>query len=205
MEWVSREGWGAMAPKRVTPMLRPAAGWWLHHQAGVDRGAVSVRQIQAEHMFGRLGAADIGYSWLYSLREDRFYVGRGADVVGAHTQGQNVTSEALCVLGNWDTQEPPERLLTRVAEFGRWRGLPLLGGHRDAPGAATACPGRHLHNKIGRIRFLMQEDDGMGELSEDAQRFYQKQYELLMRQDARPTSIPTLLSHYRHVRSWFSK
>jgi hypothetical protein len=34
-----------------------------------------------------------------------------------------------------------------VRDFG-----PLLGGHRDAPGAATACPGRNLYARLPELR-----------------------------------------------------
>ena len=203
MELVSRKDWGALAPKRVTRMFRPAAGWWLHHQAGADFGAPSVRQVQSQHMLGPMGAADIGYNWLYSPRTDKFYVGRGRDVVGAHTQGHNATTESLCVLGDWDRDVPSDVVIRRVAEFGRWRGIPLLGGHRDASGAATACPGRHLYGRLPEIRRLIDEEPDMAELSEEAQKFYQKQYELFQEQDVRPTTLPTLVAYYRHVRGWF--
>jgi hypothetical protein len=33
-----------------------------------------------------------------------------------------------------------------VGKFG-----PLLGGHRDAPGAATACPGRNLYARMSDL------------------------------------------------------
>jgi hypothetical protein len=190
-------------------MVRPAVGVWLHHSVSADGGATTVRSIQNFHMNQR-GWSDIGYSWVYSPAERTFYEARGKDVVGAHTNGQNGTSEGLCVLGNFETSRPPAHVVDDVAAFLKWRGLPLLGGHKDAPNASTACPGRNLYAIIPDIRSAMagdntEQDNTMAGLTPEAQAFYQKQYELLVEQDARPSSLPTVLAHYRYLRDWFRK
>lgn len=202
---VDRAGWKAAPAKRVSRMLKPAVGVWLHHSVSADGGASTVRSIQKFHT-GQRGWSDIGYSWVYSPSERTFYEARGRNVVGAHTSGQNGTTEGLCVLGNFETSRPPQHVVDDVAAFLRWRGLPLLGGHKDAPRAATACPGRHLYALISAIRKAATkrvEENVMAGLSEEAQEFYQKQYELFQEQDVRPTTLPTLIAYYRHVRGWF--
>ena len=209
MKLLNRAEWKAAPAKRVSRMVRPAVGVWLHHSVSADGGATTVRSIQNFHMNQR-GWSDIGYSWVYSPAERTFYEGRGKDVVGAHTNGQNGTSEGLCVLGNFETSRPPAHVVDDVAAFLKWRGLPLLGGHKDAPSASTACPGRNLYAIIPDIRAAMagdntEQDNSMAGLTSEAQAFYQKQYELLVEQDARPSSLPTLLAYYRHVRGWFVK
>jgi hypothetical protein len=210
MRLESRAGWKALPASRVSRMLKPATGVWLHHSVSADGGASTVRSIQKFHMNQR-GWVDIGYSWVYSPSERTFYEARGKDVVGAHTNGQNGTTEGLCVLGNFETQRPPSHVVDDVAAFLQWRGLPLLGGHKDAPQAATACPGRHLYDFIPAIRKAMKdptitvEENDMPNLSVEAQDFYQKQYELFMEQDVRPSTVPTLIGYYRHVRGWFVK
>jgi hypothetical protein len=50
-----------------------------------------------------------------------------------------------------------------------------------------------------------EQDNTMAGLTPEAQAFYQKQYELLVEQDARPSSLPTVLAHYRYLRDWFRK
>ena len=209
MRLVDRAEWGAVAPRSVSRMTRPATGVWLHHSVTADQGAQSVRSVQNVHMGAPRGYADIGYSWLYSPSRREFYVGRGRNVVGAHTFGHNGYSEGLCVLGNYAVNSLPEHAVSDVAGFLRWRGLPLLGGHRDASGAATACPGRHLYSKIDDICAAVaggtDVEDVMAGLTPEAQAFYQKQYELLVEQDARPSSLPTVLAHYRYLRDWFRK
>lgn len=208
MNVVSRAGWKADPAKRVSRMLKPAVGVWLHHSVSADGGASTVRSIQKFHM-GQRRWSDIGYSWVYSPSERKFYEARGRNVVGAHTKGSNGTTEGLCVLGNFETQRPPKHVVDDVAAFLRWRGLPLLGGHQNAPQAATACPGRHLQALIPAVRAAAQQtvtvvqENDMASLSKEAQKFYQKQYELLMKEDARPSSLPSLLGYYRHVRGWF--
>jgi len=73
--------------------------------------------------------------------------------VGAHTRGQNSTSQAVCCVGNFENDLPtPEMLLAIRSLVGRFG--PVLGGHRDAPGAATACPGRNLYAVIGSLTAL---------------------------------------------------
>jgi hypothetical protein len=49
------------------------------------------------------------------------------------------------------------------------------------------------------------EENDMAGLTPEAQEFYQKQYELMVADGARPSSLPTLLAYYRHVRGWFVK
>ena len=155
MRIVSRSGWGAAAPKSRTTIPTPVPRLWLHHTASTtDNGGRTVRAIQQFHM-GTRGWADIAYSWLYSPKERLFYEGRGAGVAGSHTQGDNDRSHALCVLGNFDVQRPPGHVTHDLRAFLRWHDRygpsKFTGGHRDAPGASTSCPGRHLQALIPTI------------------------------------------------------
>lgn len=153
---VSRAAWGARAPKRRYTIHTPTPRLWLHHTAGNEPdGAAGLRRIQNFHMNTR-GWSDIAYSFVID-RRGVIYEGRGPGVAGGHTAGDNSTSHAICVIGNYDVQHPPQAVLDAIAALirhgraqGWWRDL--TGGHRDARGASTACPGRHLYAAIPRIR-----------------------------------------------------
>lgn len=161
--FVPRSTWGARPPKSLTSIRVPTSELWLHHTAGNERGAAGMRAIQDYHMDVR-GYNDIAYSFVVDPDTLMVYVGRGPGVQGGHTQGHNSISHAICVMGNFDVIQPSDNLLRTLAElvtYGErqawWRSL--TGGHRDASGASTACPGKYLYAEINRIR-LYQTTNG---------------------------------------------
>ena len=146
MDLVRRDRWGARPPKgRPKEMATPVRHLFLHHSAGEDRGAESVRSIQSFHQDVR-GWADIGYTWLYSPAERKFYEGRGPGVRGAHTRGYNHVGHAVCVLGNYQVDMPPAHVVDDLAVWAEWHGATWGPGayepHRDY--GQTACPGKFL-------------------------------------------------------------
>lgn len=174
MDVVTRSEWGAKRPKSRRLIQLPVKKLWLHHTAGSERGAAGVRRIQDFHMAPKPHGrdwSDIAYSWVYCPYERKVYEARGAGVAGAHTQGYNSTSHALCIMGNFDRDAVPDTLIADVAEFVRWHRQygpdQLTGGHRDV--GNTSCPGGNLYRRIPDIngvaaddsRFVPEEDDGM--------------------------------------------
>jgi hypothetical protein len=167
---IPRSEWGARPPKRVHRISLPTPRLWIHHTAGNERGAAGMRSIQNFHMDGR-DWADIAYSFVIDNDDGKIYEGRGAGIAGGHTQGDNTTSHAICVMGNFDN----EALTTEAFVSIRWLAVhgknkgwwkPTCGGHRDAPGANTACPGRNLYSQLPRLRSQLNvtepiEDDDM--------------------------------------------
>lgn len=108
-------------------------------------------------MDGR-GWSDIAYSFLVD-DDGTVYEGRGYGIAGGHTQGDNSTSHAICLLGNFDNRPPTRAALEAagaLAGAGALRGAwtTITGGHRDAPGAQTACPGRYLYAQLGALRAI---------------------------------------------------
>jgi len=102
------------------------------------------------------GWSDIAYSYL--MDPDGFvFEGRGAGVAGGHTAGQNTVSHAICIMGHYDIQPVDPDLVNRLVEFivygflHKWWPIDLTGGHRDAPGASTSCPGKNLYALIPKI------------------------------------------------------
>ncbi|HYF74858.1 MAG TPA: peptidoglycan recognition protein [Nocardioides sp.] len=139
-----------------------------------------IRGMYAYHTQS-LGWSDIAYNFLVD-RFGRVWVGRSGGpakpVRGAHTLGFNATSTGIAAIGNFDVAEPGRAVLGAIARIAAWklhpygrnprgriavtsegsdkfrRGrrvtLPVIDGHRDTND--TACPGRHLYDRLPTIR-----------------------------------------------------
>jgi len=151
---VPRDVWcrrpGGTPPRIATPTPR----LWLHHGATgtstVDTACRYVAYHQAHH-----GWIDVGYSFL--IAEGKVLEGRGAGRSGAHTRGDNKASHGICMVGAYESKLPSDAdldalvwLVRHGIRQGWWDG-PLTGGHRDAPGANTSCPGTALWDHIPEI------------------------------------------------------
>jgi len=157
MRIVSRDEWGARPPRDRRTMPLPAQRVWQHHTAADEPdGPPGVRQVQDYHMDVR--------EWLdgaYSFMVDRdgwVYEMRGAGVEGAHTCGDNDQSHGICAFGDYRKDRPTEAMLTGISDLlaygyeqGWWPEPALTGGHQDAPGADTSCPGPELMAEIPTI------------------------------------------------------
>lgn len=161
MRIVSRQEWGARPPKKVTPFRWPAAELYVHHLATEGwHGPAGMRACQRFHQDTR-GWRDIAYTFLVD-QDGTIYEGTGPHVVGTHTKGRNSRAMAICAMGNYEARQPPQALIQSIAwlaAHGRdegWWG-DITGGHRDAPGATTACPGKHLYAAVPAIRSLAKQ------------------------------------------------
>jgi hypothetical protein len=154
---VTRAEWGARPPKRRFVIPCPTRELWLHHTAGNHNGPAGVREVQRFHMDSR-GWADIAYSFLVD-DDGTVYEGRGAGVAGGHTEGHNSISHAICAMGNYEAQVPGEALLSAIRRLGAagrdrgWWPAQFTGGHRNASGALTACPGSNLYAQLPALTF----------------------------------------------------
>jgi hypothetical protein len=157
MALIPRAQWGM--PGRLGPRMRlPAARLYLHHSVTARaNGAGAVRHV-ANIGIQRFGRASYSYACtpdgtLYEMQGDR---------IGAHVAGQNSTSLGVVLVGNYEVSRPTSAqvhavpwLYRHLVATGRLRvGAPLLG-HRDAPRASTACPGRHAYAVLGQMRALI--------------------------------------------------
>jgi hypothetical protein len=154
---VPRAQWSMPGPLGP-PMKLPALRLYLHHSfTAASNGPGAVRTV-ANIGIERFGRASYSYACtpdgtLYEMQGDR---------IGAHTARQNSTSLAVVLIGNYEVDRPTLAQVRAVAWLhqhltGRgWlrSDAPLLG-HRDAPGASTACPGRHAYALLGDIRRLI--------------------------------------------------
>lgn len=160
MEIISRATWGARHPRGFRTAPLPARELYLHHSVtaapandpAAERAAVRTLENIGQSRFGG------GISYTFAVAPSgRVYEGHGIDRQGAHTGGRNSIARAICLIGNYDANRPPEAMIQAVADLVRhghaqgWWPARLTGGHRDAPGASTACPGRHAHALIAEI------------------------------------------------------
>jgi hypothetical protein len=153
---IPRRDWCNIAPNGTPHRMQlPAPRVWLHHGAG-GSSTIATANSYARYHIATNGWQDIGYSFV--IAEGKVLEGRGAGRVGAHTHGDNSRSHVICMAGNYQNAVPADRdldalrwLLSHGAERGWWASPKLTGGHRDAPGASTACPGSALHRLIPTI------------------------------------------------------
>lgn len=161
MRIISRGAWGARYADGFTAAPLPASEVWLHHSVTpapaddltAERAAMRALEDIGQQRFG----GGISYTFLV-MPSGRVYQGHSVGRQGAHTGGRNDVARAICLVGNYETEAPTERQVDAVAALlrhgharGWWTQARLAGGHRDAPGASTACPGRRAYDRIGVI------------------------------------------------------
>jgi len=166
-----RHQWSEVVPRGTPPrIVTPTPRLWLHHGASGSSTVNTARAYVRHHVHGR-GWTDVGYSFLIAGGE--VLEGRGAGRAGAHTRGDNATSHGICMVGDYHHRVPDSEDIDALVELvahghrrGWWPDY-LTGGHRDAPGATTLCPGDALHRLIPTInrrvadRLAPQEDHAL--------------------------------------------
>ena len=149
VEIVSRAEWGARPPKTAPKKIAvPTKELWLHHTASPSGFAARVRSHQDWHMDVK-GWNDIAYSFLIN-HTGLIYMGRGPGVAGGHTQGHNLVSHAICLMGNFNTTQPTEAYRGRRAD----QGLSIL----------TTEGGQEFPHVIGQFAFEAPMAQGQGRL-----------------------------------------
>ncbi|WP_214103038.1 peptidoglycan recognition protein family protein [Acrocarpospora catenulata] len=160
IDLVTRNAWGARAPKGSYSPLSSTRGVKVHYTGGrVDPAIVNdhnkcvemVKSIQNFHMDGN-GWIDIGYSMI-ACPHRKVFVGRGPrHVPAANGSGLNSAHYAvLGLVGNAGLIQPTDTILHAIldaieylrAEGGAGR---EIKGHRD--GYSTDCPGEPLYKWV---------------------------------------------------------
>lgn len=154
-----RERWG-----RLTPLKLPVGELWVHHGAAGRPTLATLRSYERFHVRSR-GWQALGYC--YAITGDgTIYEGRGLHQ-GAHTSGRNDRSIGVLLVGDWTSGRVPEKAVVALAGLtrslflsGALAKLEISGGHRDAPGQSTTCPGSGGMDAIRRARasLTVQED-----------------------------------------------
>ncbi len=183
MQIISRATWGARHDRGFRAAPLPALRVWLHHSvtiapdlvwADVDGDHTDDDEERAMRTLEDIGEQRFGGGISYTfavMPSGRVYEGHGVDRQGAHTAGQNSTARAIVLVGDYSTRAPTAAQRRSVAALlqhgdraGWWVNPRLAGGHRDAAGAQTACPGNAAYRAIPEINRLAMgpaiDDDG---------------------------------------------
>ena len=156
MEFVESSRWRQQRWRGLS-RISPTDEVWLHHGASGSPTLATLRAYERYHV-GTLGWSALGYSWAVT-GDGTVYEGRGWLRAGAHTSGRNRVSHGIVLVGDWSTGTVPTVMVDAVArilrhgqETGAIPGRPRIDGHRNAPGASTACPGWAGMQALPKIR-----------------------------------------------------
>lgn len=132
----------------------------MHHGAAGTPDLATLRSYEHYHVV-TLGWRALGYSWAI-VGDGTIYEGRGWFAEGGHTSGRNRISHAVLLVGDWTRGRVPDPMVESLAwltrEGARVGALvrpQISGGHRDAPGQSTTCPGAGGMDAIERARRLL--------------------------------------------------
>lgn len=160
---IPRSEWarGAPVPARMDPM-QPIQSITFHHDA-IDRftstnkrdAAARLERIRLAHRSRPVPFGDIGYHYIIDPA-GRVWQGRPLDWQGAHVARQNHGNLGICVLGNYEIQQPnadQEHAIARLlASQMRTYAVPANRVYTHRELASTRCPGRFLQPRIADIR-----------------------------------------------------
>lgn len=161
----SRRAWHARYGRGTLDSNSPKREAFIHHSASSDNGADSdakmatiLRGIEDFHVNGR-GWNGIAYNYLVfqprgRLKLARVWEGRGDKYIPAAQLGHNTGTLAICVIAEDDDVKLSTKLqLIRLLRLLKKRHPELkgLGGHKDAPGQSTECPGPKLYATLDTI------------------------------------------------------
>ena len=128
----------------------------LHHSATKDGSYYrDFDSILRGHL--ARGYRDIGYHYVIERVQGALVVipGRAEWEVGAHCLGRNADSIGICVVGNFENEDPTEEHYQTVADLCKdimtRYFIKAIDGHRDH--YPTLCPGRHFD--VNRVRDLV--------------------------------------------------
>lgn len=167
MQLIKRSDWcpakapdyAAMIPRRIVlhHSYSPTSAQW--------RGARTVDGIWRYHVKSN-GWSDIGYHYIVSPDGLEVYEGRPVSALGAHCGGNppagalrnfgNSGSIGICLIGNYDLEEPTANAALAlgmfVADLRAKFGIPeadVLGHFECWDQPPKTCPGKHLAEAMG--------------------------------------------------------
>ena len=160
---IQRSEWGARHEDGFGP--RPVGNLkvFVHHSVTIAPDLLppwtddyaAIRQLEA------IGEARFGHGISYQLPitpAGLIFEGVSMDRVDAAISNYNTPTANIVWVGNYDRDRPPLRMLQATdwvlhhgVERGWWRSPLVDGGHQDAPGAQTACPGRYAESLLGTL------------------------------------------------------
>lgn len=126
---------------------RPWTNIVIHHSLTKD-GQVNDWNAIREYHTKTLGWADIGYQYGLEVVDGvlGYQIGRGLDVIGAHTLGMNDKAIGICVVGNFDLVEPDLAhyfMLSKLCQELMARfSIPIQNVNPHWAYANKSCPGK---------------------------------------------------------------
>lgn len=169
---IERPEWGARHADGFGPRAVGALEVYVHHSVTIAPDLVppftddyaAVRQLEAigQSRFGK------GISYQFPITPAGLvFEGVSVDRVGAAISNYNTPTANIVWVGNYDTANPPRPMLEATdwllhhgVDRGWWRKPVVAGGHQDAPGAQTACPGRYAEALLGDLNRGKYHADG---------------------------------------------
>lgn len=173
---ISRSAWGARHENGFGLRTIGDLDVYLHHSVTIapdllppftdDYAAVRTLEDIGESRFGR------GISYHFPITPAGLvFEGVSIDRIGAAIANYNTPTANIVLVGNYDKATPPRPMLEAVDGLlrlgvtkGWWKSARLAGGHQDAPGAQTACPGRYAQALIDDINRGEYRADGAVEV-----------------------------------------
>ncbi len=145
---IPRAEWGAKAVTGMAPAHYPMGALWIHHSATYPTSDPATDMRLLQQIGISRGFSDVSYTFAIHP-SGAILEGRELQYVGAHTAGNNSTSLAVVLIGFYGTTSPNAEqvdafhwLRDDLIEQGYlYPGIYPTGGHRDAPGNSTDCPG----------------------------------------------------------------
>lgn len=161
MRIVTRAEWGAVKASLPTVKMRlPAGAVYVHHSV-TQPSESPVRDMQTIEAIGMQRFGQFPYSYVVHPHDGEVLEGCGLRR-GAHTSQRNSNAFGICLVGNYDEQNPKVQQIQAVRDLIAWltaeghlsADAPVLG-HRDV--FATACPGQRLYDVLDLIRHPWEE------------------------------------------------
>jgi hypothetical protein len=158
---IARSSWAHGAPvPRLMDRMRPITRITIHHDGmtpftnrGEGDAAQRLENIRLAHRGNNWG--DIGYHYLVDPA-GRVWEGRPLSWQGAHVKDQNQGNIGVCVMGNFERQQPNDAQLraleTIVAQLMSQHNVSVRRVYTHRELAATACPGRNLQPRLVAMR-----------------------------------------------------
>ena len=170
MDIVPASQWRTLDWRLSPTIVTPSPELYLHHGASGTSSLATLIAYERHHVLGNGWAGGLGYN--FAIAAGRIYEGRGAGRQGAQVRGRNRLSHGIVICGDYTSRDPADRDLDALVWLVRhgheqgWWPSTITGGHRDAPGASTACPARLRHfipevNLRATRSAPPQEDDDM--------------------------------------------
>jgi len=160
---IHRSEWAKGAPigSRMDRADRPYQRITLHHDGmpdpfySTDRGAAAARieRIRVAHLRRNFG--DVGYHYLIDPA-GRVWCGRDLNWQGAHVANQNPGNLGICIMGNYEIQQPNQAQIEAcerfvAAQMSQYHiSKSEVKTHKEL--AQTACPGRSLQPRLNSMR-----------------------------------------------------